>query len=377
MRQGIHSPATQSAPLATATHAASQSHEWDSLQKSFAQLYQLTSSDQREYELHKAAQSFDIPVDVYRQLFNNYSQAQMVAGSKRAVSVLWRSPQKAMKLVSDVLTRLGWLSMVGVAITLSLQLVEVWEREEYLSWAIVSLNQGKSANGGRSLALSTLALMDSNLTGLNIEAAVLPELSLGGTNLLQANFKGASLPGADLSRTNLTKADLSGVDLSQGNIRQANLDQANLTGAQLYQSNLQGADLRYANLQDANLSGADLQGAKNLEQATLRGSIYDVNTQFPEDFQLEQSGAILVTTNADLSDRNLQGTILTGTDLTGANLSGANLKGATLIDTQLNGANLAGTNLRKVVGLTPNQVKSAQNWALAEYDAVFRQELGL
>ena len=355
----------------------SNTHGWDSLQHSFARLYQLRDSDHREYELHKAAQSFEIPVEVYRQLFNNYSQAQMVTAGKQAVSFLRRSPQKALKLATEVLTRLGWLSMIGVMLTLSLQLVEAWEREEYISWAIVSLNQGKSTNGGRSLALSTLALIDSNLSGLNIENAILPRLSLGGADLLEANFKNASLPGADLSHTNLTKAELSGINLSQANVGYAVLAQANLAGAQLYQTNIEGADLQYANLRDANLSGAHLQGVKHLERATLRGAVYDAKTQFPEGFQVENSGAILLAANADLRDRNLKGSILSDADLKGANLSGANLEGAILIDTQLNGANLTGANLQGAVGLTSSQVKSAQNWTTAQYDEAFRQELGL
>ena len=357
--------------------ARSNSHNWNSLQQSFAQLYELTDADHREYELHKAAQSFEIPVEVYRQLFNNYSQAQMVTAGKQAVSFLRRSPQKALKLATGVLTRLGWLSMIGVMVTLSLQLVEAWEREEYISWAMVSLNQGKSTNGGRSLALSTLALIDSNLSGLNIENAILPRLSLGGADLLQANFKNASLPEADLSHTNLTQADLSGVNLNQANVSYAVLALANLSGAQLYQTNFEGADLQYANLRDANLGGANLRGAKNLDRARLRGAVYDAKTQFPEGFQVEDSGAILMTANADLRNRNLQGSILINADLQGADLTGANLADAILIDAQLSGANLTGTNLQGVVGLTPTQIKSAQNWTAAQYDEAFRQELGL
>ena len=44
---------------------------WDALQSSFVKLYQLKDSDRREYELHQAAQQFQIPVEVYRKLYQS------------------------------------------------------------------------------------------------------------------------------------------------------------------------------------------------------------------------------------------------------------------------------------------------------------------
>ena len=113
------------------TQTTLSSKNWEQLQNSFAQVYEITDSDRREFELHKAAQQFDVPVDAYRKLFQNYSQAQLISGGSKAFSLLSKSPQKAWKLAFDMLSRLGWLSMIGVMITLSLQLIELKEREEY------------------------------------------------------------------------------------------------------------------------------------------------------------------------------------------------------------------------------------------------------
>jgi uncharacterized protein YjbI with pentapeptide repeats len=90
------------------------------------------------------------------------------------------------------------------------------------------------------------------------------------------------LGGADLSHAHLIRADLTDAYL------QAKFQQANLTGAVLISVDLSGADLTMATL-----SGADLS------KATLRGTImsevkYDKNTKWPDWFDPESAGCILV-----------------------------------------------------------------------------------
>lgn len=350
---------------------------WQQLQTSFAKLFEITNPDRREYELHREATKYDVPIDIYRQLFNNYSQAQLLSRGTKAFSLFGTSPQKALKIAIDVLSRLGWLSMIGVFITLSLQLFEIYEREEYFSWAILALNQGKEANGGRILALENLKIFGSQLTGLNLENAVLPHLDLSGTDLLQANLQNATLIEANFSNSQLVYANLQKAFLEKANFQGADLKLANLKDTQLYQANLSGANLYRANFHRTNLSGANLQDVKNIEQANFYRAIYDVNTKFPPQFNPEKNGAFLISPNADLKGVNLQGAALAQVDLSGANLAGANLSQAVLIDTNLSNTNLEGANLTGAIGLVPSQVKAAKNWDKAKYDADFTEELGL
>ena len=350
---------------------------WQELQNSFAQLAQLTDRDRQEYELHQAAQRHNLPVDIYRQLFSNYTKTRLIAQGREVFFLFRQSPQQALKRGFNLLTRLGWLSLIGVALAMALQLAEIHQQQEYLSWAIVSLNQENQANGGRFLALETLRLFGSNLSGLNLQNAVLPKIDLSEASLIKANFERATLIEANLSKTILLNANLRQANLLEANLSEADLDLADLTGAVLNQANLSGANFNQANLKGANLSGADLRESKNLESAHLYGTIYDPNTRFPENFNLANSSAVLIKPNADLAGINLRGTVLTDMDLSGVNLEGASLEEAVMYGANLTNANLKGASFKNAVGLFPSQVKAASNWEQAFYDAEFRQELGL
>ena len=350
---------------------------WQELQNSFVYLEQLKDRDRREYELHQAAQRHNLPVDIYRQLFAKYTKTQLIAQGREVFLLFGKSPQQALKTGFNLLTRLGWLSLIGVAIAMALQLAEIHQQQEYLSWAILSLNQGNKANGGRFLALETLMLFGSNLSGLNLKDAILPEIDLSGASLIRADFERAILFESNLSGTTLLNANLRQTHLEQANLSEADLELADFTGAILNRANLSGANFYRANFKSANLSGADLRGSKNLETAHLYGAVYDPNTRFPENFNPANSGAVLIKTNANLAGMNLRGTVLIDMDLSGANLEGASLEEAVLYDTNLTNANLKGASLLKAVGLFPSQVKAAANWQQAFYDEEFRQELGL
>ena len=350
---------------------------WQQLQTSFAELFEISDPDRREYELHQEAKKCDVPIEIYRQLFKNYSQAQLFSRGQRVFSLFGNSPQKAFKILLDIASRLSWLSLIGILFTLSLQLIEIREREEYFGWAMLSLSQGKEANGGRILALENLKLFESKLTGLNIENAVLPNIDLSGTNLLQANFQNATLIEANLSNSQLVYANLQQTFLEKANLQGADLELANLKDAQLYQANLSGANLYRANFNGANLSRANLQDAKNIEQANFTGAIYDINTKFPPKFDPVAHGAILIIPNANLERVNFHSANLAQVDLSGANLTRTNLSQAILIDTNLANSNIQGTNFKGAIGLTPSQVKAAKNWQQAQYDEDFRVELGL
>ncbi len=350
---------------------------WQELQNSFVQLGQLKDRDRQEYELHQAAQRHNLPVDIYRQLFANYTKTQLIAQGRKVFFLLGKSPQQALKAGFDLLTRLGWLSLIGVAFALALQLAEIHQQQEFLSWAILSLNQENQANGGRFLALETLMLFGSDLSGLNLKNAVLPKIDLSEASLLKANFEEAILIEANLSKTVLLNANLRQANLLSANLSEADLDLADLTGAVLNQANLSGANFNRANLKGANLSGADLRSSQNLESAHLYGAVYDPNTRFPQNFNPANSSAVLIKPNTDLAGINLRGTVLTDMDLSGVNLEDASLEEAVLYGANFTNANLKGTSFKKAVGLFPSQVKAASNWEQALYDEEFRQELGL
>ncbi|MFD6553174.1 pentapeptide repeat-containing protein [Streptomyces sp. NPDC058398] len=143
-----------------------------------------------------------------------------------------------------------------------------------------------------------------DLSGLNLDGAVLIQAGLAGALLTGtqlsfvlmpfADLREANLVGADLAGTYLGSADLAGADLSDAQLYTTHFTEANLTGARLA-----GANLVAAVLSDADLSGADLRGAilhgASLREAQLRG--------------------------ADLSGADLRGADLAGADLSGVRWS--------------------------------------------------------
>ena len=87
-------------------------------------------------------------------------------------------------------------------------------------------------------------------------------------------------------------------DLDEANLGEADLGGANLFSANLGGANLRGANLFSANLVRAHLEGANLEGA-NLEGANLEGARYNHRTIWPEDFDPQAHGAILVEEETD------------------------------------------------------------------------------
>ena len=117
--------------------------------------------------------------------------------------------------------------------------------------------------------------------------------SMIGIDLSAVNFRGV-----DLSGSNLYFAALKDADLSKANLRSCILDRANLTGATLARANLRGASLEKANLLRANLWHAKLEGVQwqgaNLGWAIFIGATYDKMTNWPEGFDPNRAGAVLV-----------------------------------------------------------------------------------
>ncbi len=97
----------------------------------------------------------------------------------------------------------------------------------------------------------------------------------------------------DLSQADLRGADLRGANLSEADLISTRLKGANLRGADLSEAILAGADLRSANLFRADLNGADLIFA-DLRGANLSQAEYTKNTIWPEGFDPDAAGAILI-----------------------------------------------------------------------------------
>ena len=99
--------------------------------------------------------------------------------------------------------------------------------------------------------------------------------------------------GADLAGAMLYRAPLAGANLFYANLSGAKLRRADLRGASIIIADLRGADLRGANLTGAILWEADLTGAI-LQGANLQGAYYVAETRWPEGFDPQAAGAVLV-----------------------------------------------------------------------------------
>ena len=175
--------------------------------------------------------------------------------------------------------------------------------------------------------MNGIVLTQTNLSESNLISATLYAANLSGANLFRANLSGAGLWKADLQGADLWGADLSGADLWEADLSGADLSRANLAEAHLVEADLEKANLSLANLRGVRLSGA------NLREARLRGAILEGADLFADLWQADPWGADLSGTDlsgADLWEADLSGANLSYANLAEVNLEGANLNGATL-----------------------------------------------
>ena len=186
-----------------------------------------------------------------------------------------------------------------------------------------------------------------NLFRADLPRAWLMRMEMNSADVSYSNLQGANLQRATVERANLAFSNLQDADLQNAGLRWTSFWGANLRRAKLNSATLQEAYLRDANLQEANLSRAHLQGAV-LMGANLQGANLQ-EASFQRSARVE---------GANLQEANLQG----------ANLEGANLEGADLRKAKLKDANLKMTFLRNA-DLTDTNIREAQNWTSAIYDA--------
>lgn len=351
------------------------STSWNDLNDSFQKLYSIEDRRHREYELHKFARQFDLPVDVYSRLFQNFCHSQVIRHGGSLINLAKSTPLIAIGRLINILSKLSWISFVGIAVSLFLQLGEMWEHEEYLGWTIAARSQGEPVNGGRLFALETLQLMGSDLSGLNLQLAVLPHLDLEGGNLIYANFAEANLFNSNLSRSDLSYANLSQANLLEADLRYSSFEHANLSHSRLNQVDFSGSSLYRTDLSYSNLSRANLEQSKLLETSNLYRAVYDENTSFPEGFDLENSNAIGIFPDNDYSQYDFSHLSLAYIDLSNSNLEGAIFSDADLLETNLEGSDISGANFLDVKNLSIDQILSAINWQDAIFDLETTQML--
>jgi uncharacterized protein YjbI with pentapeptide repeats len=157
------------------------------------------------------------------------------------------------------------------------------DRAPHIQAAITVLGRMPGAGDKRSLGLSRVDLISSDLSYSD-----LAEADLHYSDLSQSHLIGADLRDADLTGVWFVRAALIRAHLHQADLRSAVLWQALLDGADLRATDLTAADLTGARLKGARLDRADLRGADfsqtDLANATFEGAVADDTTIWPTDF---------------------------------------------------------------------------------------------
>lgn len=375
----------------------SKDENWNLLIMELDRLYNILDPIQLEYQLIQAAKQADLPLDSFRQMFKEYCRQR----NDRATTSWWKiyclKLERVLERLNQSLSEmdffkiLEYLSKLSILVGVIIFIIEIPQRAEqkviekkraqYEAWQIITAGEKKFASAGRIEALEDLNKADVNLSGLDVEKAILTGIHLPNGDLNFANFSQATLERADFRRANLPKANFNDAKLVEADLREAFLFNANLSG-----SSLEDADLRDTNLTGANLLNTNLRSAK-IMGTQFEGSLYNRKTQFPPNFNPKNKRLYLIEPGVNLQGAYLVGTNLVEVDLSQANLAKANLSQANLADASLFGANLTSTDLketditntdlRKTVGLTTDQVKTAKNWSKAKYNKSFQKQLGL
>ncbi len=232
----------------------------------------------------------------------------------------------------------------------------------------------------REANLSHTALESSDFSRAKLTSAIFIGADLRHANFTEAKLQNSNFRGANLEECSLIEAELNNSDLSQARFLNTYARAAKLNGARLCRSILDGTDFT-----DAQLEGADLRGASfknvitnrinmsnaNMTALDLRGvKLHGTYLKGVNLVRVLMQGADLaeaVLANADLYKAQLNGSNMKRADLRKANLTDAILDGADLTDADLSGAFLNGAYIRGVVGLTKDQITSA-NYEGAIFD---------
>lgn len=157
-------------------------------------------------------------------------------------------------------------------------------------WILTALNRLNGYRKGVLLKfLYESDLLPSGHPIINLERANLNEINLYGADLRGIHLEGVSLQGADLSESNLSNANFKGATLINVTLFDTVLNGANLQNAFLWPRGHQGNVW----LENASLQGANLKFVST-SNVNLAKSVYNVSTEWPQDFDPSTAGAILI-----------------------------------------------------------------------------------
>jgi uncharacterized protein YjbI with pentapeptide repeats len=232
-------------------------------------------------------------------------------------------------------------------------------------------------SNGRGIDLTNAALVDADLSSLNLRGATLSRATLHGACLDLADLSGASLICPGMEKTSLrgstlsgaylhalaaqvcdfTRADLSSVLDATGSLLhgcqlvETVLDRSSLAGATFYQCDLRGSSWRNATLQGATFNECLLDGAcfdtTNLDQVTmtkcrLDGVRFDGATGHGLTIQRPTAAGRVRLDGAQLPSLRLLNIRGTGWSARGAHLRDIDIVDCHLARAALTGANVAG-----------------------------------
>jgi len=246
-------------------------------------LYAVQDPIRCEFLLVESAKHFEIPLESFRQMFKDYCLQQE---EKQALGSWWKAPlyrfEKSVEKFSQFLDEMDLFRVIGKLTSLSIILgvitflAEIPQRAErqateqkranYEAWQIVRTNQEQTANGGRVDAIQDLNKRNVNLSGLDVEKAILIGIDLEGAELVAATFRDGVLFQANLQNANLDGVDFRNVDMRRANLRNTRLWDANFEGANLENVNFAGAEL----YQPPRGGPANFQGAKGLTPEQIK-----------------------------------------------------------------------------------------------------------
>jgi hypothetical protein len=138
--------------------------------------------------------------------------------------------------------------------------------------------------------LDDVQLRGARAVRIRLQGATLWDAQLQEATLYGGQLQGAIFSGTRMERTNLGNAQFQGAELLFARLYRAVLVGAQFQGARLDGARLRGADLRKAQLQDANLEGARLVRARNLtiEQLSTVKTLYEAHLDPPLLTQIQQ-----------------------------------------------------------------------------------------
>ena len=170
----------------------------------------------------------------------------------------------------------------------------------YEAWQVIdnAAAANVSTSYARIRALEFLKDYGISLERLNLESTDLQQINLTQVNLKSANLSCVDLREAKLKGINLSYADLTDADLSNAIIRGGKFNHTNLEGANLNNADLRGVNFSGANLRSISLRGALLENAI-FKDTDLKGSLYNENTKFPENFNPDEIPSKAIANGAE------------------------------------------------------------------------------